>query len=137
MSDPLSAAERAAFAAYGALPDQATAGRLKDALAAHTATLRAAGVLREEGTATPADLELAARLLAEEADKSGFPRYRGEQWRMLLGSLPDVEVAFGWASRGVAPGDESAARDLAWARRVLRAAVSSSPPEDQQGGGSR
>jgi hypothetical protein len=137
MSDPYSAAERAAYTAFGTMADRATIERLRDALAAYRTTLCAAGILRDDSIITPADIELAARLLAREASRGGFPRYGGDGWRMLLRSPGDIDLAYKKASVGVPPVDEATIRDLAWARRVLRAATGTPHDEDQQGGGQR
>jgi hypothetical protein len=120
MTDPYTAAEQAAHLAYGTPREAVEAERLNNALAAYRHTLTAAGLLRGLPTIIDAEhAELAARYLAAEAEQAGLPRWAGSNWRMLLTSHSDVNLAYKRAASALTPGDALAAEDLASARRLL------------------
>lgn len=119
MTDPYQAAEQAAIDAYGTCGSGEEAAKLTAALTAYRHTLTAADLLHHPPVQILEEhAETAARYLAEQADLAGFPRYSGDGWRRLLQSRIDVNVAHKKAAVLTA-GDEEAARDLGYARRLL------------------
>jgi hypothetical protein len=114
--DAFTAAEQAAFAGFGTMHHTGDADRLRHALTAYRNTLAAAGILREQTDYTAHAAVLAARYLAAE---SGFPRYDGDGWELLLASTVDVEVAHRKALEQTTAAEDERRRDIAHARRVL------------------